>query len=307
MSSAAALAAATVAASPPPVVLRIGESADVDVSSVIWQIPNGIFERLGLSLQLQRLNNGSAVSAAVIGGSIEIGASSIFSLLNAHLRGVPFVLQAVQAIYDANQPGTAFVVAKDSPIASAAQLNGKTISTAALGDLFQIATSAWIDANGGDAKTVSFVELPIPAVAAAIASGRTAGALLVEPFLEEGIEKNQVRVLGYPYNMIAQRFGVTYYFTTRDYALANADLLARWRRGLAQSAAYAQAHKAEIYQFAAKLSGTSLATVQHTPFDAAAGISVPTVQAVIDYAAKYKFIKQGFPAADIIDPNALKP
>jgi NitT/TauT family transport system substrate-binding protein len=297
---------ALAAPTPPPLTtLRIGQSADVDVSSIIWQVQNGIFPRLGLNIEGHRLSTGSAASAALVGGSLDIAAASIFGLMLAHLRSIPFVLQSVQAVYDSAHPSAAFVVAKDSPITTPAQLNGATISTAALGDLFSIATSAWVDQNGGNSKTLNFVELPVPSASPAIAAGRIAGALLVEPFLQDGIDRGLIRILGYPYNMIAPRFGVTYYFCTQSYAASNADVLARFRRGLAQQSAYAGAHKAEMYALVAKVSGASLETVQHIPFLVTAGLDVRMIQPVIDYAAKYKFIPKSFPASEMVDPTAL--
>lgn len=301
----AALAGPAFGADPAPTTIRIGSTPDVDAAAVIWQVPNGVFQRLGLRLEGQRLASGSTVAAAVIGGSIDIGSSSIFGLMNVHLKGVPIVLEAVAAVYDASSPGTAFAVAKDSPITTPAQLDGATISVAALGDLFAVATSAWVDQSGGNAKSLNFVELPVPTAAAAIASGRVAGALLVEPALQEGLERGQIRVLGYPYNIIAPRFGITYYFCTDSYAKANVDVLARFRRGLAQEATYAFAHRSELYALAAKVSGVKLETMQRIPFDLGRGLDVEMVQTVINYAARYKFIPRAFPAAEMIDPNAL--
>lgn len=285
--------------------IRLGMTPDVDVSNVVWEIPDGIFQRLGLRLEGQRLASGSAVTAAVIGGSLDIGTASIFGLMNAHLRGVPVVLESAQAIYDAANPDTAFVVAKNSPITTVAQLNGATISVAALGDLFTIGTSAWVDQNGGNSKTLNFVELPVPAAAAAIASGRITGSLLVEPFLEDALERGQVRVLGHPYDLIAKRFAITYYFCSASYAAANKDLLARFRRGITQAIAYANGHKSEVYALAARDSGTSLETVQHIPFVLGSGLDPSIIQPVIDYAARFKFIPKAFPAGELIDPNAL--
>jgi NitT/TauT family transport system substrate-binding protein len=302
---AAVAAPAAAQTTPPMTTLRIGESADVDVSSVIWQVPNGIFPRLGIDIDAHRLSTGSAASAAVVGGSLDIAAASIFGLMLAHLRGIPFVLQSVQAIYDASHPVAAFVVAKDSPITTPAQLDGATVSTAALGDLFSVTTAAWVDANGGNSKSISFVELPVPAAVPAIAAGRVAGAFLVNPFLQDGLERGLVRILGYPYDLIAPRFGITYYFCTQGYAAANPDLLARFRRGIAQQVDYALAHRGEIYALAAKLSGASLETVAHIPFLIGSGVDLRMLQPVIDYAAKQKFIPKAFPATEMVDPNAI--
>lgn len=305
--SVAALGAPALAAGTPPplTTIHLGESADVDATSIIWMVQNGIWERLGLTIDGRRLNSGSAAAAAVVGGSLDVGASSIFGLILAHLRGVPFVLQSVQAVYDSTQPNTAFVVAKDSPIKNAAGLNGATVSTAALGDLFQITMSSWIDQNGGNSKTVNFVELPVPTAAPAIAAGRVAGAVLTQPFLQDGLAKGQVRILGHPFDVIAPRFGVTYYFTTQAFAQNNADVLARFRRGLAEQVTYALRHKSEILSLAAKVSDTGIETVQHLPWLVQSGLSLASIQLVIDAAAKYKVIPRGFPASELVDPNAL--
>lgn len=299
--------AALTAQTPPlaPVTIRLANTRDVDLSSVVWQLQNGTFERLGLHVDQQRLSSGSAVAAAIVGGSVDVGTSSLFGLMLAHLRGVPFVLESVQATYEAAAPIAAFVVAKDSPLTAPAQLNGATIATPSLGDLFTITISAWVDQAGGNSKSINFVELPVPATAAAITSGRIAGAFLVEPFLQDAVDRGVVRILGYPYNVIAQRFGVTYYFCTQSYATGNADALARFRRALAEQTAYAQTHKSEIYALAAKISGTDVQSVQHLPFNLGSGIDLKLLQPVIDFAARYKFIPKPFPATEMIDPNAL--
>ena len=101
-------------------------------SNVIWGAKNGIFEKRGLDVQVQRFNNGSAVSAAVVGGSIDIGKANIFSLMTAHLRGIPFVIESVAAMYSSESPTVGFVVSKNSTLTGGAGLNGKTIATAAL-------------------------------------------------------------------------------------------------------------------------------------------------------------------------------
>jgi NitT/TauT family transport system substrate-binding protein len=290
---------------PAPVTVRLANTADVDVSSVLWQLQNGIFERLGLRVEQQRLNSGSAVTAAVIGGSIDIGTSSVFGLMNAHLRGVPVLLESVQADYVSTAPIAAFVVAKDSPMTSPAQLNGQTVATPALGDLFTITISAWVDQNGGNSKSLNFVELPVPATTAAVVAGRIAGAFLVEPFLQDSLDRGQVRILGYPYNVIAPRFGVTYYFCMQSYAAGNADALARFRKALAEQCAYALAHKQEMFALAAKISGRSIETMQRMPFNVSSGVDLKILQPVIDFAARNKFIAKSFPASEMVDPNAL--
>ena len=302
----AALAAPRFAGGQTTPIVRVGGTPDQDISPALWGVQNGTFTRAGITVQLQRLNNGSAVAAGVIGGSIDIGKSSVFSLILAHTKGVPFILESVTSTYDAANPPNGFLVAKNSPISTAAQLDGKTVAVPALGDLYALAISAWIEQNGGNPSGVQFVELAMPLTAAAIAGGRVAGALVPNPYAMQAVERGDVRIIGYPYSAIAPHFGVTFYFCSQSYATGHADELQRFRRGIAEATTYALAHKAQMVPIIATYTGMSPDVVARMPYDVAAGIDPAMIQPVIDYAAKYKFIPKAFPAAELIDPSARK-
>ena len=53
-------------------------------------------------------------------GSIDIGKANIFSLMVAHLRGIPFVLESVAAMYSSASPTVGFVVSKESALTAGA-------------------------------------------------------------------------------------------------------------------------------------------------------------------------------------------
>jgi NitT/TauT family transport system substrate-binding protein len=289
-----------------PVTLRVAGTPDADLVGTLWGIHNGTFQRAGLDVQVQRLNSGAAVSAGVIGGSIEIGKSSIFGLIAAYTKGVPIVLEAVADVYDAKAPNTGFVVAKNSPITGPKDLAGKTIASPALGDLFSTVSGAWIDAGGGNAKASNFVELPIPLAVNAIGAGRIDGAMLVNPYFQEAKDSGVCRVLGYPFNIIAPYFGVTYYFCLKSYAQANADALTRFRRTLSDASKYALAHQREMAPVIADYTKLDRALIEKLPLGIGVGMDQAPLQAVIDFAARIKSIPASFPASDIIDPNALR-
>ena len=64
---AGALAAATapaLSANGPLTTIRLAGTPDPDVLAVIWGQRNGIFAKYGLTIDVQRLENGGAVSAA---------------------------------------------------------------------------------------------------------------------------------------------------------------------------------------------------------------------------------------------------
>lgn len=301
----ASLAAPALAADTPLTTVHVAGTPDTDIVAAIYGARSGIFSKLGLDVQVQKLNGGAAVSAAVIGGSIDIGKSNVFGVIAAHVKGVPLLLESLAATYSSDRPNVGFVVAKDAPIKAPRELNGKTLATPGLGDLFTQVSSAWIDQNGGDSRSVKFVELPMPLIGQAIASGRVDGALMVDPIMHDAVATGKVRIIGRPFDAIAKHFGITYYFCTRDYAAKNADVLVRFRRGIAQAATYTMAHQSEVVPLAMEYTGLSRTQVEDSPVLIGSGADPQMLQPVIDFAAKYKSIPNGFPARELFDPAAL--
>ena len=288
--------------------VRVSGSPDNDIVGALWGVQSGIFRKLGLDVEITASNSGGVVAAAVLGGALEIGKSSILGLVAARAKGVPFVIEAPASLWNTDAPTSALVVAKGSRIRAGADLNGKTISVPSLGDLYQIAINGWIDQHGGDSRTVKFLELPHRAAAEAIAGGRVDAANLAEPILSEALLGGKVQVIGHAQDAIGRHFIVTAYFCGGDYAAKNADVLGRFRKGLFEAAAYANANKPEMVPLLAKYSGVDakvIAAMTPTNVGVAGQLDPRLIQPMIDAAVKYKSIPAPFPAKDMIDPNAL--
>jgi ABC-type nitrate/sulfonate/bicarbonate transport system substrate-binding protein len=288
--------------------VRVAGSPDNDIVGTLWGVQAGIFRKLGLDVVVTVANSGGVISAAVLGGALEIGKSSILGLLTAHAKGVGFVIEAPASLWNTDAPTSALVVAKGSRIRTGADLNGKTISVPSLGDLYQLAISSWMDQRGGDSRTVKFLELPHRAAAEGIAVGRVDAANLAEPILSDALQSGKVQVIGHAQDGIAKHFIVTSYFCSADYAAKNADVLARFRKGLFEAAAYANANRAEMVPLLAKYSGIDakiVAQMTPTTVGVAGQLDPRLIQPMIDVAVKYKAIAAPFPAKDVIDPNAL--
>ena len=288
--------------------LRISGSPDNDIVGALWGQQSGIFRKLGLDVEVTATNSGGVITAAVLGGSLEIGKGNLLGLLSAHIMSVPLVVEAPASLWNTDSPTSALVVAKGSRIRTGSDLNGKTVSVPALGDLYQIAIGAWIDQRGGDSHSVRFLELPHRAAAEAIASGRVDCANIAEPILSDALLSGKVQVIGHAQDAIAKHFIVTGYYCAADYAAKNADVLARFRKGLYEAAAYANANRGEMVPVLAKYSGVDakvVAAMTPTIVGVAGQLDPRLIQPIIDAAVKYKVIPAPFPAKDLIDPNAL--
>ncbi len=283
--------------------LRLGATPDDDMTSVLWAEKSGMFRKVGIDVQMVKMHSGAAVAAAVAGGSLEGGKSSLPNIIAAHLRGIPLAIIAPAGISDSSAPYDALLVASDSPIRSAKDLAGKTVSLPALKDLNQVVTSAWVDAHGGDSKTLHFVELPMSAAPTALETHRVDAAVVIYPALYAALQTGKVRALGDAYGAVAPRFLMSGWFASTDWTSKHADVVKAFNRVVVESAQYVNAHHAETAPMIAEFNNLPLGVVQHmTRGIAATSLSPALVQPMIDASLKYGIIARGFPADELIDP-----
>ena len=283
-----------------PVVHMSATMAD-DTTPMLYAIRAGLFKTAGVDVDLTILPNGAAVSAAVAGGAVDIGKGSLVSVMNAHIHGLPIVLVAAGGMYDARSPYGELVMASDAMFKSGKDLSGKTVAVPAVGDLITLVTSMWVDQNGGDSKTLKFIEMPNSAQGAAVADHRIDAAVLQNPDLAVALAGGKVKRLGLAYSAIAPNYMFSGWFAKSDWASAHIDLVRTCQRVLANAARYTNAHHAETAAILADASKIPLATVSAMPrVDSALTLDVPFIQPMIDASAKYKLLAHGFPASEII-------
>lgn len=278
---------------------------DAGIGPVIAQ-RGGFYQRNGLDVDVQFMNSGAAMSAAMIGGSLQIGGAPIMSLILSHVKGLTFQIVGPGNMYVSTKPSELLVVRKDSPIRNAADLKGKIVAAPALGDFFSITMRAWVDQNGGDSSSLREVELPTAGTPAAIAAGRIDAAVLPEPVLSQTLNSGLTRVLGKPYDAIAPRFPIACNFALPEFINANRDVIQRFYRAMVAANAFGNAHPDQTAPWLADVTKVDAATILHGHREVLAdGIDVALVQRVIDAAARYKAIDHGFDAHDLISPVVL--
>jgi len=302
------LTAATVRAQTNELVpLKVGLTPDDDVTPLIYGIRAGLFRAAGLDVQIQRSTNGSAVAAAVVSGNYEIGKSSLVSLMNARIKGVPIVLIAPGVTFDLRYPYTQLLVANDAGISSGKDLNGKTVAVASLKDLAQLSISSWVDAHGGDSSTLQFVEVPMSAAGAALQEHRIYTASVTEPFLDAAIATGKFRGLGSGYAAIANHFMIAGWFATTDWASKHVEVVKKFSATLIKAEQYTNSHRPQTAAMMAEFTGIPLDVYEKLGQRATNGTTLrpSDIQPLIDRAAQYKIIPQRFAAEDLIFPPVL--
>jgi NitT/TauT family transport system substrate-binding protein len=297
------LAAPAAVSAQTPAKLTLGAVGEESVTPALWAVQGGIFRREGLDVDVQSASSGTAIAAGVAGGAYQIGKSSLVSVITAHAKGLPFVFVAGGSLYDTKFPYSVLTVKADSPLKSAADLNGKTLAVPALSDLTTYATKAWIDSHGGDSTTLKLLELPFAQIPDALAAGRVDAGFIADPVLGQAVDAKKVRIFAHAFDAVALQFMVTGWFVTADYAAKNRPTLDKFSRAMREASAYVVGHPADAVSVLAKFSKVDPDVIAKTHRIGYAVLDPKYIQPVIDICAKYKAIPAAFDAKDLIAPG----
>lgn len=279
-----------------------------DTAPILYALKTGAFEQAGLTVALQQMQNGAAISAAMIGGSVDVGLSNVPGLIVAHARGVAFEIIFPTVVYSSADPYALMFVRKDSAIRSARDLNGKVVASPALKDLDWIANMAWIDRNGGDSKSVRAIELPTSALLPALVDGRIDAYTIGQPWAAVALDSGKARVLSRSFDAIAPRFLLNAWFSTADIVGRKRATIETFARVMRDATSYTRTHPAEV----APLLATFAKLDPDQALRAMKGMNLVLsldprdVQPMIDAAVKYGIIAAPFDAREIVSPTLLR-
>ena len=259
----------------------------------------GMFAEHGLDADVRSLSNGSAIIAAISGGSADVGNSNIISIANAHEHNLPLQCFGPAGMYYASAPTSWMLVPKNSPLRTAKDLTGKTIGISNLKSITQISVQDWVDQNGGDSTTLKFVDITFPEMEAALAGERFDAALVADPEATVAIGRGRTRVFATPFNAIGSKFVIGGWVAKPDWIAANGAVVRALNATLTAAARWANDRRnhprsAEIFLKYTKIEVGKANRVVYGEHLVAADVQPP-----INAAAKYQILKTAFPATAI--------
>jgi NitT/TauT family transport system substrate-binding protein len=281
------------------VTIRLAGTPDDAKTPVFYAVQTGMYRRAGLDVQIALTSSGSAATAAVVAGAYEMGQGSLLSIALAHLRGLPIAVIAIGSVLAPKVLFAALLVAADSPVKTGADMNGKTVGVPALNDVDTLSASVWVDKNGGDAKTLKFVEVSNTLAGDALAAHRIDLAVMQPPQLDAAVEAGKARVLANA-AISSTPYAFSAYFANKDWAEKHPDAVRTFARVTYAAAAYTNAHPDETAAMMADVTKIPLAVFRKMARVRVATASDPSLmQPLIDAAAAYKVIPRGFPAKEM--------
>jgi NitT/TauT family transport system substrate-binding protein len=282
--------------------VRIGAGTDDAFMQPYYAMELGLYKKANIDPEIVHAANPGAYAELLAAGGIDIGMGDPTAIAQAFTKGLPFAYFAGGPLSTRESPTLVLNVAKNSPIRTAKDLEGKTVAIISLHGTMQIATSEWLLRNGADASKVKFFELHFPEMTAALARGTVDAALLGEPFLTEN--KADIRAIGVPFDTVAKVFYIFSWFARRDWIAANTDLAHSLASTFYEAGRWANSHRAEAMVIEAKTTKVDLAVVQTMARNpCSTSLDGSYIQPLLDMAARYKVIDRPVTAAQLMAPG----
>ena len=253
---------------PEPATLKVGVIPIADVAPLYLGMKQGFFEDQNLKIEPQLAEGGAAITPAVLSGDFQVGFSNTVSLLIAASKELPVTIisQGVLGGKTEDEAWADLLVLKDGPIKEPKDLEGKTIAVNTLKNICEVTIRASLADMGVDDRTLKFTEVPFPDMNAALEAGRVDGACVVEPFVSQG-KAGKARGIDPFYVNTAPDLTVATYFTSKQYAEENADVVDRFVTAMEQSLDYAQSNPDAVREI--------LGEYTQIPPEVAANIKLP--------------------------------
>jgi NitT/TauT family transport system substrate-binding protein len=260
----------------------------------------GFFQKQGINPVLNVFRNGAANAAAVAGGDMQIGVSTVLQLGQAHVHGIPFVILAAGAVHDSKYVNAGLLVPSGSPITNAKELTGRVVGSSSLNGLDELSIRTLVDKAGGDSSHVKFTELPPESQFAALLQGRVDAVNMQDPSRQAALDSGKVHMIAIGDDAIGPVFVQTAWFTTTTWLAANKDVAKRFAAAIYEAGDWAMRNPSKAADVLTKYLKTApIPTNQRY----ASKLNLRDFQVVLDAAVKYKMLPAISAAGFVWDGN----
>jgi NitT/TauT family transport system substrate-binding protein len=230
-----------------PTKITVGVIPIVDTAPIWLGKAKGFFADQGLDVTVQTTTGGAAAVPGVVAGSYDFAFGNLVSVMVARDKGLDLRYVANGNSTAGTPDFGAVIVRGDSPIKTAADLAGKTVSVNTLQNIGDTTIRQVVATAGGDASKVKFVEVAFPDAEAAVENKQVDAAWILAPFLDAAVAHGD-RVISYNFSAFDPKLDIAGYFTTGDTIKNKPDLVKKFTTAMNKSLVYAQAHPDEVRQ-----------------------------------------------------------
>lgn len=275
----------------------------IDVAPIYIGIEEGLFEREGLTIDIQLVQGGAAAIPAMVAGELDLTFGAYPSTMTGVANGLD-----LRIIAEGNRasPGFSNIVAlPDSGLeGDVAALEGKRVGLNTFANVAELTTRSVIEAAGADYAEVDAVEIPFPEMVPTLERGELDAIFAVEPFDTIAQSSLDAVVVADPYSGETEGLPVAGYYATGNFATNFPNTVAAFQRALIAAtdiAADDPERVVDVLPSYSELDAQAAATVTQPEF--VARIDRAEIQRIVDLMVAFEFLEQPVDLDRIIVPS----
>jgi len=201
----------------------------------------GFFAKHGLKVEIAMATTADSVVPQLINGQAQFAETTGLAVINAVVHDIPVTLVLSELNTGQKPPTAALIALKDSPVHSVKDLVGKKVGVNSLRNQAHLGVLLSARAAGVDPKSITFVEIPPPALDPTARKGAVAAIYSIEPFMSTS--------LGSGFRIVEDSMGANLkgspgiaWAAAASYVEKNPDVTKRFNAAMQEAYVYANAH-----------------------------------------------------------------
>jgi ABC-type nitrate/sulfonate/bicarbonate transport system substrate-binding protein len=259
----------------------------------------GYFAKEGLKVTIDNLSSGVPVVQGVVGGSLDIGASSIEPVVNSASHGAP-----VQVIGSYANKLTVDMVTP-ATITSAAQLRGKRLGIQQVGAFREVMTRIVIEGAGMTTSDVSYIPSSSSAYTTELLSGAIQSGVLQEEQVLKVLKKDAKLHVLVNYAQTQPNYFYGAYVVNKSWLSSHESVAEKFLTAITLAHRFMYSHKAATVAVVAANTAYPTATIssayavlvgKESVFPVNSGLDATTITDTINTMKQYKILSGPAPA-----------
>ncbi len=211
-------------------------------------IQKGFFAKQNIEIKKTILQSGNDIVLALANHQGDVGYLGYVPMMIARTQGIPMTVVAASEVEGTSQAENwqDILVKGSSSIRTPADLAGKTIAVNALKGVGEVIIKAALKKLKVNPDSIKLLAMPFPTMRTALNNGQVDAIWVPEPFLSQGLNIDNDRIVLAPGPTVGKYFPNGGYGALHDWTTHNPGLAKRFRTAINQSLLYAQNHPDEI-------------------------------------------------------------
>ncbi|MCP3803391.1 ABC transporter substrate-binding protein [Allokutzneria sp. A3M-2-11 16] len=286
--------------------IRLGVLPVLGAAPLHLAIKEGAFAREGLEVDLVTIQGAGAAIPDLATGNLDIVFGNYVSFFTAEVKQTAKVKLVADGYFA--KPNTWMVLSgPNSRLSKPTDLVGKKVAVTTTNSLADLTIKSTVSANGGDEKSITFVEMPYTEMGEALNARRVDAALLSEPFITETMKKIGALPVFDAASGPTADIAISGYATTEEFATSSPKTVAAFQRALSTGVDIANRDRSKVEAALIGYSGIDQQTASILTLVGFPGMLEPErIQRVPDLMHSYGTLERRLDVKPMIIPHAKR-